>query len=245
MDALEREHPKLIVERDGNILGAFREGSAALAYSFRNDAAFVDHFPSMFEALLPRLKRELRADTVRFRLAYSPAKPAVDPVLRRLSFVPQKPWMGFVVKRGSLAKTAGARGVTFRVGGIDDLDDVVQLDRECFPDSPMPKLLIERMIREDRLLFATVGKAIAGMAIYSLDDGRAYLPILAVREAHRGRGIGAALTTRARRCCSRKARLRWGCERTRTIPTRSDCTDRSDSRSTAPAATMSVRPSSV
>ena len=66
IDALDRQHPELVLARDGNTLGAFDEGLVRLAYAFRSDGAFTDHFPSMFEKLLPRcLQRKQKTQTSR------------------------------------------------------------------------------------------------------------------------------------------------------------------------------------
>src|SRR6185295_4337467 len=104
IDEAERAHPTLLVENDGNLLSAYGDGFTRLAYSFRNEAAFVDHFAPMFEALLPRIRKELRAETVSFRLTYAPARTVVEPVLKRHAFSPKKPWLGFSLPRGKQPK---------------------------------------------------------------------------------------------------------------------------------------------
>src|SRR5512140_1631925 len=77
-----REHPDLIVRRGDNVVVALENGG--LAYGFESQSAFIDLFPGMFEELLPRLRRELDVDSVRFRLVHNPARPIVEPVLRNL-----------------------------------------------------------------------------------------------------------------------------------------------------------------
>lgn len=199
IDETEHSHPALVVERQGDLLTAYGVGTASLAYSYGNQSAFTDHFPAMFEVLLPKLRHDLRADTVRFRLTHSPARTVVDPVLRRLSFTPRKPWLGFSLPAAKLPKLPATKGVTYREGGDGDIDDVIQLDRECFPDSPMPSDLLRRFVARDRLLLAVAGSDVAGMALHALEPDCGYLTILAVAEAYRGQGIGAALTLRVAR----------------------------------------------
>lgn len=198
-NAIERDHPELIVERAGNLLAAFREGEASLAYAYESDRAFVELFPPMFEQLLPRIRRVLRAETVRFRLTHGPSRPAVEPVLRNLSFTPQPPWMAFSLARQTpLPKVAVPAGLKFRDAGRDDIPAMVRIDRESFPDTPMPAAALEAYLGEGgRALVATARGEIAGIALYSLDDpGEGYIRTLAVTETQRGRSIGAALTIR-------------------------------------------------
>jgi ribosomal protein S18 acetylase RimI-like enzyme len=196
VDETEREHPHLVVERDGNLLTAYGSGTASLAYSFRNAAAFADEFPSMFEEILPMLRRELHAETVRIRLEYAPARAVVEPVLKRLSFSPRKPWLGFLLDAGKPPKLPATKGVTYRVGGLDDFGDVVRLDRECFPNTPMPEDVLRKVVAQQRLLVATSAGEVAGIALYTLEPDRGYLTVLAVGERWRGRAIGASLTLR-------------------------------------------------
>lgn len=197
IDEAERAHPGLVVERAGNILAAHGAEAASLAYSYRNESAFVDHFASMFESLLPRIRRELGAEMVRFRLTYAPARTVVEPVLKRLDFTPRRPWLGFSLPAGRLPKLPPTKGVTFRAGGPADIDDVVRLDRECFPDTPMPSHALARYIERDRLLLAVSGGETVGLALHALEPDRGYLTILAVSDSCRGRGIGASLSLRA------------------------------------------------
>lgn len=194
------EHPELVIERDGNVLAAFAgNGLARLAYSFKSDGEFVDFFPPMFEQLLPRIRKSLSAETVRFRLTLGSSRMSVEPVLKKLSFTPQRPWLTFTLeKRGAGTKLGAPKGVTFREGGIDDLDALVRIDREAFPDTPMPESAYrQHLLDGDHLLLAMVGSDVAGFALCSYDGaGEGYLTSLAVAEAYRGRGIGPALTMR-------------------------------------------------
>ena len=196
IDETERDHPRLVVERGDNLLTAYGDGTASLAYSFRNAAAFADEFPGMFEAILPMLRRDLAADAVRVRLEYAPARAVVEPVLKRLSFSPRKPWLGFSLDAGKLPKLPATKGVMYRAGGPDDFDEVLRLDRECFPSTPMPPDLLRRLVERQRLMLAIAGGEVAGSALHALEPDRGYLTVLAVGERWRGRAIGAALTLR-------------------------------------------------
>jgi [ribosomal protein S18]-alanine N-acetyltransferase len=191
---------ELIVEREGNVLAAFGGAAQArLAYSFASDSEFVDLFPPMFEVLLPRIKKLLDAETVRFRLGHGSSRMAVEPVLKKLSFTPKRPWLTFSLeKRDAPAKSAAPKGVTFRRGAASDVEAVVRIDRDAFPDTPMPEAAYRHHLdRGDELMLASVGSEIAGFALYSHDGtDEGYLSSLAVAEAYRGRGIGPALTVR-------------------------------------------------
>ncbi len=197
LDAVEREHPRLIVRRGANVLAATEHGD--LAYAFDSQRAFIDLFQEMFEELLPRIRRELDADSVRFRLLHNPARPIVEPVLKQLWFTARPAWLGFSLpKKTPLPKLAAIKGVKFRDGGIDDVDELIRIDRECFPDTPMPTPMLRRAIeRGDRVLVAEADGRVAGYALCrTLDDGGGYLWVLAVSGEYRGRGIGEALTVR-------------------------------------------------
>ncbi len=200
VDSLPVDQPELIIERDGNLLAAFAGGDVArLAYSYGSDAEFVELFPSMLEQLLPRIRKSLGADTVRFRLALASSRTAVEPVLRKLSFTPQRPWLTFSLDRRDAKSAAAApKGVAFRAGTAGDVAGVAQLDLAAFPDTPMPESGYRHSLEiGDQLLLATVGGELAGYALYSYDGiGEGYLSVLAVAEPHRGRGIGPALTLR-------------------------------------------------
>jgi [ribosomal protein S18]-alanine N-acetyltransferase len=192
--------PELILERDGNVLAAFRGADQArLAYSFGSDGEFIELFPPMFELLLPRLRKMLGAEAVRFRLALGSSRMAVEPVLKKLSFTPRTPWLAFSLeKRGAPAKAGTPKGVRFRQGDASDIEAVVRIDRESFPDTPMPEAAYRHHLTSgDELMLATVGDEVAGFALYSYDGtDEGYLSSLAVAERYRGRGIGPALTTR-------------------------------------------------
>jgi len=197
LDAVERERPRLIVRRDGNVLAATARGD--LAYAFESESAFIDVFQEMFEELLPRIRRELDVDTVRFRLLHNPARPIVEPVLKRLWFAARPAWLGFSLsKKTPLPELAAIKGVRFRDGGLDDAGELIRIDRECFPDTPMPAPMLRRAIEEgERVLLAEAGGRVAGYALYRAQDGASgYIRVLAVGEQHRGRGIGEALAVR-------------------------------------------------
>jgi ribosomal protein S18 acetylase RimI-like enzyme len=199
-DAVEREHPALVIRHQGNVLATVQRDPAGLAYAFRSNSDFIDYFPGMFEQLLPRVRRELGSDTIRFRLEYNPARPVVEPVLKNLYFAPGKPWLGFtLVKKTPLPKLAPLSGVKFRAGGIDDVDALVRIDRAAFPDTPLrASALRERIAAGEQVLVATVKDGVIGCALYSQTAAEGgYLWIVAVLPEHQGRGIGAALTARA------------------------------------------------
>ena len=201
VDPIPAEHPELVVERDGNVLAAFGGGDIArLAYSYASDGEFVDLFPEMFEQLLPRIRKVQGADTVRFRLALSSSRTAVEPVLKKLSFTPRRPWLTFSLdKRGAKLAVTAPKGVAFRAGGVADIDAIVRIDREAFPDTPMPEPAYRyHLARGDELLLATASTNVVGFALYSYDGANeGYLSSLAVDDAYRGRGIGPALVSRA------------------------------------------------
>lgn len=203
IDAVEREHADLVIERGGNILTAVPVSLRAnLAYAFASDRAFVDHFAAMLEELLPRLRERFGTERLRFRLTHGPSRPAVEPVLRRLWFEQERVWWLFSLARAEAKGTGQApRGVTFADGGPDDIDEVLAVDREAFPATPLPREgVVRAMATGQRLMLARVRGQVAGMALYSLPEPDAgYLHTLAVREAYRRRGIGAALTMRVAR----------------------------------------------
>ncbi|MBI5285606.1 MAG: GNAT family N-acetyltransferase [Chloroflexi bacterium] len=198
IDRIEQEHPELIVPHEGNVLAALVD-NAALAYAFRSDGQFIEHFEAMFEELLPRIRRSLGADSVRFRLTHYPSRPKVEPVLRRLWFAAGKPWLGFSLsKKTALPKLAPLKGIKFRDGGVDDVPELIRLDRQAFPDTPIPTpVMRHRLETVERVLIAESGGSMVGYATYlQADPGEGYLHTLVVDEAQRGRGIGAALTVK-------------------------------------------------
>jgi hypothetical protein len=129
VDALPAQHPELIVERDENILVALRGDPSRLAYAFESDAAFVDLFPPMLEQLLPRIRKSLRADTVRFRLALGSSRSAVEPVLKNW-FAPRS-WLTFSLSAPPQAGDCAKSRLPRR--HLDDLAAIAHIDRESFP----------------------------------------------------------------------------------------------------------------
>jgi ribosomal protein S18 acetylase RimI-like enzyme len=199
VSATEREHPELVIERDGNILTAVRQGVASLAYSFCGDREFIAEFPGMFAALLPRIRTAFGADTVRFRLTHGSSRTAIEPILRNLSFKQERPtWLGFSLAKATLLpKLEAPKGVRFRDGGADDIDEIIRIDREAFPDTPMLASRLRAFATEDQVLIASAGRETAGYAMFSnAGDSGGYMTILAVADEFRGRGVGAALTAR-------------------------------------------------
>ena len=200
LDAVERDHPGLIVEDEGNVVAALSHGDAVvLPYAFESDRAFVDRFDAMFQKLLPRARKAYGAPMVRFRLTNGPSRPMVEPVLKRLSFTPRKAWFQFSLAKGAATpKIAASRGITYREGGVADLDSLLSIDREAFPNTPITRDGMRKLIEDDgRVLIAQQKGAPAGFALYDHDDPEmGYLRTLAVRDSARGQGIGGALTLR-------------------------------------------------
>jgi ribosomal protein S18 acetylase RimI-like enzyme len=190
----EREYPQLVLRDGDNIVAGLPGGG--LAYAFESEGAFAESFPRTFESLLPRIRRDLKTDTVRFRLTHNPARPVVEPVLRRLWFEPSRSWLGFTLDRSApLPKTPLPKGVKIRDGATADFDDLVRLDREAFPNTPIPQSIMRDRFAAGAVLVATTRDGTAGFALYErVDDESGYLSVLAVGDEHRGQGIGAALT---------------------------------------------------
>jgi ribosomal protein S18 acetylase RimI-like enzyme len=199
LDDLEREHPDLIIEDGENLVAASGPGSSSLSYGFTSDRAFVDRFPVMFEKLLPRIRRTLGAESVRLRLTHAPARPLVEPVLKKLWFRPSRDWMEFELARSTkLPAAPSSRGVTYRDSVSKDVTDLLRIDRESFPDSPIPASVFASRLEQDDVIVAERRGAIAGFCMYSMiEKGAGWISVLAVGEEHRGQGIGAALTIRA------------------------------------------------
>ncbi|HXK32771.1 MAG TPA: GNAT family N-acetyltransferase [Dehalococcoidia bacterium] len=202
IDDLERGHPELVVERDGAILGALDHGVAVLPYSFDTTRHFSDHFDVMFEELLPRIRTALPVTKVRFRLTHAPSRNAVQATLKRLGFRPLRTWLQFSLAKADAPKPATPRGVKFRDGGLEDIDDIARIDHAAFPNTPMPKEAIARQIERHgmRVLLAEQRGRAVGLALWTHDDREwGYLNTLAVDETARAQGIGGALTLRVAR----------------------------------------------
>jgi ribosomal protein S18 acetylase RimI-like enzyme len=200
LDDLERLHPELIVQNDGGILAAISHGDAIVfPYSFTSTGAFSDQFEGLFEKLLPRARKVYAASTVRFRLTHGPVRPAVEPVLRRLAFTPRKAWFHFSLGKGTPPrKSIAPKGVAFRTGSAKDIDELLMIDREAFPNSPVSRTSLLAMLGgSSRVLIAERRGEPIGFALYDHDTpGTGYLRTLAVLESERGVGVGAALTIR-------------------------------------------------
>jgi ribosomal protein S18 acetylase RimI-like enzyme len=200
-DATEREHPELIIERDGNLLSVDAAGGAKLIYGFENPRAFVDYFTDMFEELLPRIRASLSADSVRFRLSYAPARPVAEPVLKRLWFSPSRDWLGFMLERSAKLPPATVPGVKFRAAAQADVRDLARIDDEAFPNTPIgADAMRDRLtIPRYETLVAMAGKEMAGFYMIEKpeEEGVGWISIIAVAPPHQGRGIGRALTIRA------------------------------------------------
>jgi len=199
VDETERHHPRLIIEDGPNLLAALDRGSARLVYGFESDRAFAARFPQMFERLLPRIRKELKADIVRIGLEHAPARAMVEPVLKRLWFAPVRDWLRFELPRGArLPSSAAPRGVRFREAQEADLPELMRIDAACFPATPMSPDGMARSLRDGRALLAVQGKAVTGFCLFSEPEpGEGYINILAVDDQFRGQGLGAALTARA------------------------------------------------
>jgi len=200
LDTLEGDHPDLVLQDGGNIIAAIDHGVAiVLPYAFKSDRAFADRFDPMFQKLLPRARKAYGAPTVRFRLAHGSSRPIVEPVLKRLSFTPRKAWFQFSLAKGATTpKIAPSRGITYRDGSVNDLDDLLAIDRESFPTTPITRDGMRKLIEDDGLVLIAQQRGMpVGFALYDHDDPEmGYLRTLAVREGARGQGIGAGLTLR-------------------------------------------------
>lgn len=200
MALLEREHPDLIVRNGENVLGVAPGRHGLLVYGFENERVFADAFPKMLAKLLPRARRELGLQSVRFRLTHSPAKPVVEPILKRLEFEPSRDWIMLAMERTARLPAAPApRGLRFREATPQDAEALAQLDAHAFPSSPLGVESLTGLMRDDAPpIVAQRGGRIVGFSLYSTPEpGEGYINIVAVEEAERGQGIGAALTIRA------------------------------------------------
>lgn len=199
-DRTEREYARLIVTRGDNILSVDMTGGAKLIYGFESQRAFLDLFPEMFEELLPKLRKIPGADSVRFRLTHSPARPVIEPVLKRLWFAPSRDWLGFTLAKGARLPSVTLAGVRFRAATEGDVAHLARIDDEAFPNSPMLAEALRDRLRDARneCVVALRGKEIAGFYLVERpQDGIGWISIIAVAGAHRGEGIGRALTIRA------------------------------------------------
>ncbi len=200
LDRVERNHPELVVERAGNVIAAIPSVGAKLAYAFISEAAFIEHFPPMLDQLVPRIRRGVAADTVRFRLAHNPARPIVEPVLKRAWFTPERRWIEFAMDRRAISPTAAPRGVKFRDATPADAEAMAALDLEAFPDTPEGASSIRRRMESGDLcaLLATAQKDVIAFCSYAQHDpGEGYIHTIAVTESRRAEGLGEALTLRA------------------------------------------------
>lgn len=200
VDALERDHPELIAQDGHNVLAVEGTGGAKLIYGFEHERAFVERFPRMLEKLLPKARRVLRADSVRFRLTYAPARPLIEPLLKQLWFRPSRDWMEFSLARNAkLVPAPAPRGIRFRDGTLNDVPELVRIDRQAFPNMPIPTHAMRARLEDGgSVIVAMAGKRIAGFCLFNMpDEGEGWIGVLAVDGEHQGRGIGAALTVRA------------------------------------------------
>ncbi|MEX0750375.1 MAG: GNAT family N-acetyltransferase, partial [Dehalococcoidia bacterium] len=88
----------------------------------------------------------------------------------------------------------------FRNAVEADLADLVRIDDEAFPKTPIGVDDMRDRLRNKRVevLVATAGKGIAGFhLIEKPEEGVGWISVLAVAADERGRGIGRALTIRA------------------------------------------------
>lgn len=198
-DAVERDNPELIVRDGDSLLAATVRGESVLLYGFENQRAFFDQFPPMFEKLLPKLRRQRIVEKVRFRLAYSPARPTVEPVLLRLAFTRKRDWLEFALEKPRLVTQPAPRGVKFRDHTPADLPELARIDRAGFPDGPLGQEGLRATIAEfGEIIVATSGGAIAGFCVFGQAEvGRGWIQGLVTDEAYRDAGVGAALTARA------------------------------------------------
>lgn len=196
---VERQHPELIIEHEGNLLSVLPgEDPAPLLYAFLSARSFVEHFPSMLERLLPRL-RALGTQRVRFRLAHGTSRPVVEPVLKNLWFEPRRSWLEFSLDKQHLRRATLPAGVKVRDATAADANELAVVDREAFPDTPMTTEAMRALIKSGELrgLVALAREGIVAFSLYALySGGDGYIATLATREAWRGRGIGAALVAR-------------------------------------------------
>jgi ribosomal protein S18 acetylase RimI-like enzyme len=201
IDAAVAAHPELILRDGRNFVTAIPQGNTRIIYGFENERAFADRFPAMLDRLLPLVRKAYGTDSVRLRWSYGPGRTVAEPVLRRLLFEPVRDWIEFTLARPAKLPAAPAvKGIRFRDGAAGDAREMARLDAQAFPDTPIPVEAFEERLSEESSVVAMAGKVIAGFITFSQPDpGRGYVAVLAVSDAYRGRGIGAALTLRALR----------------------------------------------
>jgi [ribosomal protein S18]-alanine N-acetyltransferase len=203
LEAVEREHPELIVRRDENVLALVPGGAAKLVYSYASDREFVERFPEMLDELLPRIRRVMGADSIRFRLTHSPSRPRIEPVLKSAWFNPTRDWMEFALPRGAaLPKAAAPARVRFRDATPEDAGVIAEIDEASFPRTPVSLEYVRSRLADGRhsAIVATRGSDVVGFGLYSMPDpGEGFFSTLAVREDDRREGIGRALTLRVLR----------------------------------------------
>jgi ribosomal protein S18 acetylase RimI-like enzyme len=107
--------------------------------------------------------------------------------------------MEFLLARNTKLPPAPApRGVRFRDGVPADVPELLRIDRQAFPNTPISAEAMRSRLAEEWTIVATAGKEIAGACLFEMpEEGQGWISVLAVGDAHRGRGIGAALTVRA------------------------------------------------
>jgi len=206
-ERVEREHPELVLDDGQNVLFAQPAGDLAkLGYAFESDRAFTESFEPMFAKLLPRVRRALRVDTVRFRLSHNPSRPVVEPVLKRLHFRPSRDWIEFTLADARAPRVAALAGVRFRDATADDLDAVAAIDRAAFPESPIALSHLRAALEsgeEHTILALRAREAVGLCSVSHPDPGLGYMHSLAVLDHERGAGIGEALAVRGIRALVR------------------------------------------
>jgi ribosomal-protein-alanine N-acetyltransferase len=109
--------------------------------------------------------------------------------------------MEFSLARAAKLPAATPRGVRFRDATLDDLPQLLRIDRQSFPDMPIEADVMRQRLRdEESAILAIAGGDVAGFSMfYTPEEGAGWISVLAVGEEHRGCGIGAALAVRAAR----------------------------------------------
>jgi ribosomal protein S18 acetylase RimI-like enzyme len=123
----------------------------------------------------------------------------IEPVLKQHWFRPTRDWMEFSLAKSTKLPAAPApRGVRLRDATRDDAPELSHIDREAFPDTPIPLDALRARFDDESAIVAVSGNEIAGFCMYYMpDESQGWISVLAVGDGHRGRGIGAALTVRA------------------------------------------------